>query len=523
MKKIGIVITLAFLVAFVALASVSAALPGVDWWSAIFMQNIGSGDGSVMMEAYEDGLVEESEIFDFGYGQGLIYDPGKVTNYPTGPYIGFESDLDAEFQGSVVLSANVPIAAVSEIANYGNGTVGGIGTASARYQGMSMGMVDTMLTVPTIKLNYGAHTTTLYVQAAGADAYVTVTFNMNDGTTKSISESITANEMHVFDPFGAGVPLLTPEQCGSDSNTSPCYGSAVIESSSGPIAATVVEHPHQGTPAVFALSTRAQTPSDQDTKLYFPTIKNEYYDIMNAGASIMNVGDADALVQITLTVTWVSDPFSTASPGDTFTDTEVIAPGESVLFSKWLGNLGGMPKGTFAAAVVESLDDATYDPQPLVGATNDSKYLAGMEDRGITLYAGFADNGKTDKIAFPIVREMMGDISGGVTVQNVGSAPEDLTFEYYEYGSDNVYVFETKTPIAVGEAINTNRVSQNGATKFDIVSGFSDFTQLANKQFSVIVTADGGEGIIGLASEYSSMDDVDMRNYEGINFEVDDN
>jgi len=518
MKKIGIVLTLAFLVAFVALASVSAALPGADWWSAIFIQNIGGNDGFVKMEAYDGGMVADSSSFNFDFGQGLIYDPGKTVDYPTGPYIGFNSTLPSNFEGSVVLSANKEMAAISEIANYSNGALGGIGTASARYQGMSADMVNTILTVPTIKLNYGEHTTTLYIQAAGSDADVTVTFNMNDGLVKSITQSISANEMYVFDPLSAGVPLYTSEVCGSDSNTSPCYGSAEIESSTGPIAASVIEHPHQGTPAVFALSTRAQTPSDQDTKLYFPTIKNEYYDIMNAGASIMNVGGADALVKISLTVTWV-DSDSTAIVGDTYTDTEVIAPGESVLFSKWLGNLGGMPKGTFAAAVVESLDDATYDPQPLVGATNDSKYLAGMDDRGITLYAGFADNGKSEKIAFPIVREMMGNISGGVTVQNVGSTSEDLTFEYYQYGTDNVYVFETTSPVAVGEAINTNRVSQNGASKFTIVSGFSDFAQLADNQFSVIVTSQGGEGIIGLASEYSSMDDVDMRNYEGINFE----
>jgi hypothetical protein len=340
---------------------------------------------------------------------------------------------------------------------------------------------------------------------------------MNDGGVYTQNTEILENKMFVFDPSAAGVPS---EDCGHDANISPCYGSATIVSTTGAIAGTVVEHPHTGTPAGYALSTRAQTPSDEDSILFFPTIKNDFYRTMIAGASVMNVGEQPAYVTITLTVTQVDKYTSSSIVGRTYTDSAIIQPGKSVLFSKWLNNLGGLPAGTFAAATVQSIDNDQYDPQPLVGATNDSKKLPAVPGgKGITLYAGFADNGTTDTIAAPIVREMIGDITGGLTVQNVGLSPSTIKFEFYEYGSSNVYIFHTAGQVAVGKAVNTNRVSlEENGDKFVIDSGFSSFSELSGKQFSVIAYSMSGEKIIGLASENSLSSSRDMRNYEGINY-----
>ncbi len=526
MKKFILSFSLVLVLALVFTGSAAAELPGGGWWSALFIQNIGADGGSVNMTAYDNDSDTEfpSSQFSFNYGRALVYDPGKNTDYPNGPYIGFDTDLPDGFEGSVVLSAGVEVAAISEIANYSNGSAGGDGTASARYQGMSTANVSTDLMVPTIKNNYRQHTTTLYVQAAGAAANVTVTYNMNDGNIYSQTQNIAENKMFVFDPSNAGVPSNCAYDI--DSNTSACYGSAEIVSTTGDIAATVIEHPHSGSPAGFALSTRAQTDSDQDTKLYHPTIKNDYYDQMIAGASVMNVGSADAYVQITLTVT-NTDPYSTAKVGEVYTDTAIIEPGKSVLFSKWLDNFGGMPAGTFAAAVIESVNKTvggvTYTKQDLVGATNDSKQLPNIPgESGITLYAGFADSTTTGALAAPIIRENFGGITGGLTVQNVGSTSAKICFEYYPYGADDVtdvYKFCTTRNINPGEAVNTNQIS--GETSgdyygFTIVSGFTKFSELNGKQFSVIATS--GQPIIALASEYASAENQDMRNYEAFNF-----
>lgn len=522
MKRLLISLSFVIIVALLATSSVLADLPGSGWWSALFIQNIspGSVGDSLTMRAYDAASASDygSDSFAFDFGEALMYDPGKSPNYPTGAYVGFSSALPSGFEGSVVLSSSVPVAAVSEIANFNNGSVGGGGTASARYQGMSSEAISTDLLVPTIKNNYRNHTTTLYIQAAGADADVTVTFNMNDGNSYTDNTAIEANKMYVFDPSAAGVPTLN---CGVDANTSPCYGSATIVSATGPIAGTVVEHPHSGSPAGYALSTRAQTPTDVDTTLYFPTVKNDFYRKMIAGASVMNVGNEDAHVRITLTVTDVDRYTSRSLIGRTYTATETIGPGESKLFSKWLNNLGGMPAGTFAAAVVESLPNGTPS-QGLVGSTNDSKNLAYVPGgKGITLYSAFPAGQSTNRIAFPIVRERMGDVTGGLTVQNVGSAPDTFYFTYYEYGTENIYAFHTTGTVAPGQAVNTNRISLETSGGAFTVDGPFSFSELAGKQFSVIVRSSGGNAIIGLASENSLTDKRDIRNYEGINYFMD--
>jgi len=342
MKKFLVVFITVLLVGLIGASSASAALPGKGWWSALFVQNISEGPGEITVDAYEKdagGLVFStgSEPFAFDIGTALVYDPGKKANYSSGgPYIGFEDPLPTGFEGSVVVSSSVPVAAVSEVANYQNNSVGGAGTASARYQGISQDALANYLMVPTIKHNYVDHTTTLYVQAAGEDAEVTATFNMNNGQSYSQTTTIEANRMFVFDPAAAENGLGEPvpsSGCGYNANTSPCYGSAVITSTTGPIAGTVIEHPHKGTPAGFAVSTRIQSEADQDTILYHPTIKNEYFRKMTAGASVQNVGTEPALVRISLTVTGV-DARKNAKVGDTFEDIIVIPPGEARLFSK---------------------------------------------------------------------------------------------------------------------------------------------------------------------------------------------
>jgi hypothetical protein len=513
MKKKILIISLLILGGLVTTQIVFAELPGIYWWSAIYMQNIGSDGGAVMMEAYDDPTYAESAIFNenFDYGQGLIYDPGKVVDYPFGPYVGFDPVLPAEFEGSVVLSANVPIAAVSQIANYGNGTVGGIGTAAARYQGATADTVDTSLFMGKIKNNFSGHTTTVYAQAAGLDANITATYRMNDGNVYTQNVALDANRMFMFDPSAAGVPST---DCETDSTISRCYGSLTLESSTGPIAATIVEHPHTGSPIGFACSTRVQSPSDASTKIFHPAIKNQYNGIMNASAAVMNVGTEPALVQIKLTVTNVT-PGSTATIGQIFTDQMEIGPGESKVFSKFQDNLGGMPWGTYAAAVIESIDNATYDPQPLISSTNDRKALDVPGGYGLNLYSGYPEQKATNYLAAPILLEHIGDLTGTLTMQNVGSAPARITYSYYEHGTDNVYVFETINEINVGQAINTNQVSIKYAGKFQAIN-FGNFSQLDNKQFSVIAESD--QPFIGLVAEYNMFDQRDIANYEAINF-----
>lgn len=518
MKKIMLILAGVLLLALVIPQLVSAALPGTGWWSALAAQNIGADGASMKMIAYSPTDTYESTQKTFNYGQALVYDPGKTPG--TGNNIGFTTPLPEPFEGSVVIESDTPLAAVSEIANYRNGTSGGSGTASAMYQGSSSTMISNELKVTTVKHNYSGQTTTIYVQAAGADANVTVTYNMNDGSVYTKDRTIPMNQMYVFDPAAAGIPSTG---CGYDPNASRCFGAAVITSTTGPIAASYVEHPHQGSPAYLALAARAQSAADQSTKLYGPSIKHTYTTGSGTGITgdaIMNVGSAAAKVRITLTVTKLGNNApSWVSVGDTFVDYEIIQPNKSVVFSKWDNNLGGMPEGTYAAAVFESITDGGYTPQPLLGASNDAKTMSPIPGgKGKTVYQLFASEALTDYIAVPIVNEFEGGLTGAITVQNVGTTSTKIYFEFYEFGTSNVYKFWTKDALQPNEAINSWGVSQNYGGYFDKGTATWNWSALYGKQFSAIVYSEGGQPINGVVFENSPNSDMDIRNYEGFSF-----
>lgn len=506
----GIVFILTLVVSTVAFA----ALPGTGWWSAYQVQNVGGSDGSVTMSAYDasSSSVYGSDSFVFGHGDALAYDPGVSPNYGSGGnYIGFSSSLPSGFEGSLVLSASVPVLSVAQVANYANGSVGlAGGAATGEYQGFSTALASTDLRFPIVKSNWANAATSFYIQATdSAGANVTFTFNMNDGSVFTQTQYIEANKMYMFDPATAGAPT---SGCGTDFNLSPCFGAGVA-SSDTPIAGVVIEHPYSGSPVGAILVTRGLTSSDASSTLFVPSIKYDYYNAV-AGASIMNVGTEDARVQITLTVTLGPNA------GEIYTDELIIQPNSTQTFSKWLNNLGGMPSGNFAAAKIESLDDVTYDPQPLVGISNDTKAQALTPmGYGRTAAYAFAVDQATATNGAPVVKEYHGSFTGGLTVVNVGDASTTIYFEYHEYGTDNVYTFWTASAVEANAAVNTGRISYNPSGTF-VNGGGWDFSELRYKEFSVLISTSNDEPIVTLVTAYdpSSSKFYDIMNYEGFGY-----
>ena len=515
MKKISIALIFSLVLVLAVFSSGLAALPGTGWWSALQVQNISDSAGNVTMSAYPKNAGESailSDTFAFDPAASLVYDPGRTANYPSGNLIGFQSSLPSGFEGSVVLSSSVESASVSQIANYANGSVGGTGTASAMYQGVSSAMLSQELLVPTIKNNYAGATTTLYIQAAGTEAIVTVDYTMANGSTYQQIETVAANRMFVFDPAGAGIPSTN---CGFDTNTSPCYGSAVISATSA-IAGVLLEHPHSGTPVSFVQAMRLQTPQDESTLIYVPSIKNDFCGSTGcgiAGAAVLNVGTTTAQVTITLTVTKLaSNAAPGVSVGDVFTDTATIAPGTNLNFSKWNNNLGGLPTGTMAAAVIECTNG-----QPLIGSSNDAKEQGDFPGQAKVKYNAYADELATDTAYAPMVKEFLDGFTGGVTVQNVGTAADYITIEYHEFGTDNVCILHTTTAVPVGGAAETNWVSVNGSNRFTLSGDCGSFGWLSGKEFSVKAYTDSGQDIIIMVTENTPDGTLDISRYEGIN------
>lgn len=509
MTKKVIFIIAVVLISLSITTGVMAALPGSGWWTAYMVQNVGDDLGTLSFTAYDSKSDSEigSQIYNFNPGTALIYDPGKPPNI--GNYIGFSSQLPGGFEGSVVLSGSVPMSAAAQLSNYSNGNVGTTaGAASGMYQAFSSLQADTMLRFPIVKNNWANAATTFFIQAAGQDAEVTVTYNMGDGTTHNITQQITANKMYMFDPSAAGVASTN---CGNDFNNSPCFGAAVATSTT-PIAGVVVEHPFMGSPVGAILSSRALTSDDEDTLLFAPNIKNDYY-YAEATAAIMNVGTEPAKVRATITVTYGPNA------GQVYVQDLVIQPNRTQSFSKWLNTLGGMPKGNFGAARIESLNEDGFTAQPLVGSTNHSKFQGAIPmGRARDNYNCYSISSATNRISTPVVKEFFGPFTGGLTVVNVGDQPAIINFEYYEYGSSNVYEFWTTSPVIPGAAIDTGRVSYNESNRFQN-NGEWNFEELRGKQFSVITYSQNDEEIISLTTMYHSLSSFDkfydMMSYAG--------
>jgi len=502
MKKVYISLCFALVFVMIVAGTGAAALPGTGWWTFYQIQNVGSTTGELTMIAYDSLSTDtySSNSFSFDPGEALAYNPGLDPNYPTGDRIGFTTELPAGFQGSVAISSSVEIFAIAQIGNNTVGTVGSGGTATSFYQGIGGAFADTTVSFPTVKHNFGGQTTTFYVQAAGSDANVTITYTMNDGKTYSQTKEILANRMYMFDPMNAGVPAGSTVTAAIN----PSLGAAKVVSSSGKIAGVVVEHPHIGSPAPFVLSTRGLISSDAGTVIIAPTIKNEFNG-GTTGFSVLNTGSSSALVEISLTVTNASN---TSIIGNVYKDQEVIPAGSSTVFSKFRDNLGGMPEGTFAAAVVTSLDNATYDPQPLVGMINETNNF------GKATYSAFAKESATTSVGLPMVKEMFANGTTGVAVVNVGTDP---TFFYATYTDQNGVVrkFRTTEEVDPGAAVSFYTVYKNLNNKF---TGLTNFSALYGTKNSVVIESDGIQPIVALAQEsdqYPTDGLLDVKNYEG--------
>lgn len=514
-KKFAFTILIALILTVAISGIVNAQLPGTGWWTAYMVQNMGADPGTIRMTAYDSQSPSSyaSDLIEINPGFGKIYDPGKSPNSTSGgPYIGFSSSLPSGFEGSLVLSGDAPLAAAAQLSNYANGSAGSAsGAASGMYQAISAESADLELLFPIIKNNWANAKTSLYIQAAEAETLVTVNYQMGDGSTYTDEHVIGQYQMYMFDPSVAGVPSTL---CGDDFNKSPCFGAATVTAASK-IAGVVVEHPFSGSPIGAILSTRALTQGDQDTVLFAPNIKNDYY-YAEATACVMNVGSAPALVRATITVTFGPNQ------GRTYIQDLVIQPDKTQCYSKWLNTLGGMPAGNFASARIESVAEGIYTPQELVGSTNHSKFQGSIPmGRARENHYLYTISSATTKVFTPIVKEYSDQFTGGLTVVNVGTQPARIFFEYYDYASDTVYEFWTKDLIAPNTAIDAGRVSYNDPARFEN-DGTWNFEDMRNKQFSVITYTNNDQKIISLTTMYDKYwafnKFYDMMTYEGINY-----
>ena len=217
-RLLTVALVLAFALQITALPA--SAQSGSGWWTFIQIQNVDTGDIALTLNAYaeQDGNPADDRQggpFTVKPGAAVAFNPGLAPTYPTGDLIGFAPDLPANFGGGAVISSDGAAAAIAQVGNNRSGSNGiDNGSATAFYPGIGNAFADTTVNFPTVKNNFNGQTTSFFVQSAGSEAAVTITYKMNDGSTHTQSKTISANRSFTFDPDNA-TPKVADTNCGS--------------------------------------------------------------------------------------------------------------------------------------------------------------------------------------------------------------------------------------------------------------------------------------------------------------------
>lgn len=501
---------------FVGVSSLAAqsSIDGSGWWTNFTIQNTTSSTATVVTTGYNPTTSDTySNNTVLNGNTSVIFHPGLSANCPvtvntanSGCRIGLSPSLPAGFQGSVVVSSDSPVVAVTALNNNSSGSVGvSTGAARSSYQGIDGSATDTTLYFPTVKRDFSGQSTVFFIQAAGADANVTITYKMNDGSTHTQTQLISANKMFAFSPASA---TPTVQSCnggnGGGSAVAACFGGATVTSSSGPIAGVVVEYIDGASVADYVLASRGLTTNDAGTELIAPAMKNDFNEA-TTGATILNTSGSTATVDITSTVTNVSSGCS-ADAGDVFTQQVTIPGNSSIVVNRFQGNTGtGNPNCTFYTMKAES-------NQPIVMTVNENREYLGATVKAV--YAGFNVASATDTLFFPLSKEYFNGQTSGLSVVNAGGSATKITGTFT--CDSGVHVVETSSNVAAGAAVSFFNLS-GGASGFTAVSGGMP---PAGVKCSVVMTSAGGQPLVGLGqeSDRNASDGVlDITNYEGFN------
>lgn len=477
---------------FTTLASAQSNIPGSGWWSGQQVQNVGTENATIVMEAYDkDPSVDVITVEKTAA-------PGEAPTF-------LPSDLSVtSFQGSAVLVSDQPIKAIVNVTNResgDNGIAGGY--AAAQYQGIDGSMVADTLYFPLVKGDSYGKTTTFFVQNTSSEATtITALFTMRNGDTHTwTSGSIASNRMVIFSVLDTTTFNTSVANDGK-------VGGLKVTSSGGTLAGVVMEHNTTEDPATILQSTRGFTASDFDTKLYAPVIKNLRFGRFT-GIQVQNVGTDAVDITVTYKTSACTDP---ANTGQTFTDTATGVPGgESKTFVNLTASGTNLPEGCTASATIV----ATGNIVAIVNESYGTGYIPSTGQSAVTSSA-IADNSATQKVSVPLFKDDRFDKRTGLQIQNVGeAAATNIVATFSCSGAASFTAISNPQSADPGSAVLFIHPS-NQTSMFTSANPFS----AASVNCGVTVTSD--QPIVAIANEsvpggmgFTTIQD--NNNYEGFN------
>jgi hypothetical protein len=383
MKKLSVLVALLLLTGVL----VSTASAGAfTYTSGIQVQNLSSTEANVTVAYYnKDGSVDATV-------PGTVPANGSVTYFPIGATDGFD--------GSVVISADQPVAAISNI-------LGDSGLASASYVGASAGA--TTVNIPLLMYANSGFNTWFNVQnTGGADAEVSVAYS--DGTSAG-PVTIPAGAAYTFDQMTEG-------------HTAGSVFSGVVTSDQ-PVAVSVIE---ESSAIMFAYS--GFVGGSPTPVLPLINANNAGYQ---TGVQIQNTGATDT--DVTLSYTAVT--------GTDCTETQTIPAESSATFALAAfangANSTCVAGATFVGSAAVTVNTEGHDLTVIVNQLGASNGEA---------YGGFDPMAANDTVVMPLIMDRNSNYFTGFNIQNVGSDSTDVVCTF----TDTTY--EISDTLDAGEALN---------------------------------------------------------------------
>lgn len=499
MKKSNLVLALLLSASMVVPTLVGAqapdTLPGAGWWTGQQIQNVGTGNATVVSTAYD--ATNPANVYTAQYGP--LAPDGSITFLPS-DFVGMPSG----FQGSAVVSADQPIKAIVSLTNRQVGSFGTPGgLAGGQYQGVDGAAASTSVNFPIVKNAFGSaannKTTTLFIQNAGSNsATVTVNFACGAGGNHSYTTpSIAPGQMAVVNAGSGPDPVPA---------ASLCSGTAT---STQPIAGVAAEHYTTETTATLVQATRGFTSADYGATIYAPIFKKRFPThatrSRTGGAQVQNVGAGT----IDITANYVAAA-GTCTPGSTYTQTVTgVLPGAAANFLY----PPTMPDGCLASAnfvasagqIVGIVNESYLDPAPAAGT------------QSATAYNMSPSSAATTEVVAPLYKEKFGNKTSGLQIQNTNASTAANIVAVFRSGA-NTYT------------TNSISVPAGGSYTFYLVSAaaiWSGTPMPAGTNASVSITSD--QPILGGVAEqpwYSTDGNCygqatvvcfDRQNYEAFN------
>jgi len=383
MKKLSVLVVLLLLTGVL----VSAASAGAfTYTSGIQVQNLSGTEANISV-AYinKDGTVDATV-------PAVVPANGSVTFFPIGAADGFD--------GSVVISSDQPVAAISNV-------LGDSGLASASYVGSSAGA--TTVNIPLLMYQNSGFNTWFNVQnTGGVDAEVTVAYS--DGTSAG-PVTIAAGAAYTFDQMTEG--------------HAPGSVFSGVVSSDQPVAVSVIE---ESSAIMFAYSGFV----GGSTAPVLPLINANNAGYIT-GVQIQNTGATDTDVTVDYT----------AVVGTDCSETQTIPAESSATFALYAFNDGSnsdcVAGATFVGSAAVVANSASNDLTVIVNQLGTSNGEA---------YGGFDPMAANDTVVMPLIMDRNSNYFTGFNVQNVGSDPTDVVCTF----TDTTY--EVSANLAAGEALN---------------------------------------------------------------------